>query len=348
MCLSIFSFETYGITYEQLNSFVTTLITSEDGRTENLYLIRSFDHTQSIAPDRFRASDRIGTPRSSRVNTNISLNTNVLQRSTGSKIGKGMANYEKAQDFEIWQVARAATAAEFYFEPLKLEKSSLKGGFIEFRDGGFSRANNPTKIGMQEIEGFRGCVVGTVVSVGTARKLNGDTKKAGLSSIPATTRGFAFKISDPEETHETMCRDVTESEYQYYRLNDPGGLQNELDEWEPKRRIFRRKEGGEDTIRNIEIAFNKWASRTDNTKQFQDCASNLVTCRRRRMNTRKWERYATASKFECQEGCDQPPFFDRHLFESHLSDHHSYQSHELDDIVTQHRRQWKYQAAPSR
>ena len=320
-----------------------------DGRSSRLYLIRSYDHNKQDSPDHSKRPTPSTTMRSARTNTNFSNNTNTTQRRQEGKKSLVYVNYEKAQQLEVWQVARAATAAKFYFEPLTIE-NSRNGGFTEFTDGGFGHNNNPTRTGKQEIEDLHGySSIGIVVSVGTARKLKKDAKKANFfSTIPDSAREFADTATDPEIVHNEMQRDHEKHNgFPYYRLNHPGGLQTELDEWEPKRRMYSKKIGGEKTITGIEDAFAKWAAKRDNIQQLQECAAALVARRRERMDTRKWEHFATGSHFECRvKGCDPGDFFDRHQFSSHLSEHHFFEGDELEQEVSQCRRHWRYQAAP--
>ena len=320
-----------------------------DGRSSRLYLIRSYNHDKQDSPDHSRRVTPRTTMRPGRTNTDISNNTNATQRRRERKKSLIHINYEKAQQLEVWEVARAATAAKFYFEPLKIENARV-AGFTEFTDGGFGPANNPTRTGKQEIEDLHGHnSVGIVVSVGTARKLPKDAKKATFfSTIPDSAREFADTATDPETIHNEMQREHNKyDEFPYYRLNDPGGLQTELDEWEPKRKMYNKRDGGAKTIADIEGAFARWAAEPDNIENLRKCAGALVTRRRERMSTSKWERYAAGSHFECRiRGCDPGDFFDRHEFTNHLSKHHSFEGDELKDQVSQCRKHWRYQAGP--
>ena len=319
------------------------------GRPSKLYLIRSYDHDKKASRDHSRRPTLRTTMRSDWTNTDISTSTNATQSRRERKKSLVNINYEKAQQLEVWQVARAATAAKFYFEPLKLENARV-GGFTEFTDGGFGQANNPTRTGKQEIEDLHGYTsIGIVVSVGTARKLREDAKKGTFfSTVPNAAREFADKATDPEIIHAEMQRDYqNRNEFPYYRLNHPGGLRTKVDEWEPKRKMYNKKDGGAKTLADIETAFAKWAAKIDNVKQLQECAAALVARRRARMDTHKWERFATGSQFECRvRGCDHRDFFDRHQFTSHLNEEHLFEGDELRDEVSQCRRHWRYQAAP--
>ena len=318
-----------------------------DGRSSRLYLIRSYDHEKKDSPDNSRGPTPRTTMRSGRTDTDFSANTNTTQRRLERNKSLVNINYEGAQELEVWEVARAATAAKFYFEPLTVQ-NFRSGGFMEFTDGGFGQANNPTRTGKQEIEDLHGYnSIGIVVSIGTARKLKKDAKNATFfSTIPDSAREFADTATDPETTHDDMQRDDDrQGRFPYYRLNQPGGLQTELDEWEPKRRMYNMKDGGAKTIADMESAFNGWAANRDNSQLLQDCAAALVARRRKRMSTREWERYATGSQFKCRvRGCDPGDFFHRHLFESHLSEHHFFEGDDLEDAMSQCRKHWRYQA----
>ena len=320
-----------------------------DGRLARLHLIRSYDHEKQDSPDQSRGLTLGSTMNPERTNTNISTNTSGT-RWRKNNFDRGI-NYEKAQQLEVWQVARAATAAKFYFEPLKIENAV--GGFAEFTDGGFGQANNPTRIGKQEIEDLNGkSSTGIVVSVGTSRKLKKDVKKAKFYSIIIdTAREFADTVTDPEIIHNEMQGEQERyNDFTYYRLNEPGGLQTELDEWEPKRKLFTQQQRGARTIDDMESAFAKWAANLDNQQQLRDCAAALVECRQQRSSLSssdsRWERYATGSEFECRQRCNLGTSYDCGQFTSHLKEYHNLEGDELKDEVARCRKHWQYQAAP--
>ena len=313
----------------------------------HLHLIRSYNHYERDSPHHSTKPTPSSTMRSGRTNTDGSLATNKKPKKTNSNFH---VSYGQASQLEVWEVARAATAAKFYFEPLEIEEPSGQG-FTTFTDAGIGLANNPTQIGKQEIENLHGSTsVGIVVSVGTARKLKTDAKKATFwSTIPDSAREFADGASDPEVVHGDMQHDRDKhNEFSYYRLNYPGGLQSELDEWKPKRTMYKKNDCGKKTLKAIKIAFNHWASEFDNPNQLQECAAALVACRRGRMNTSKWERFATGSQYECRtKGCDPGDFFDRIKFEGHLRKH-GFEGEGLNQELSACRKHWRYQAAPNK
>ena len=322
---------------------------SEAEGLSQLHLIRSYDHYERDTPTHSTRPTPSSTWRSVRVDTDASLGTNATQRKNKHKKNPIQVNYGKASQLEVWEVARAATAAKFYFKPLKIANSRGRG-FTEFTDGGIGRNNNPTRTGKHEIEDLHGSTsVGIVVSVGTARKQKRDAKRAKfLSTIPDSAREFADEATDPEVVHRDMQRDYQRKhEFPYFRLNHPGGLQCELDEWKPKPTLYNKMNGGKKTVEAIETAFAKWAQNTDNNDQLKDCAAALVKCRRERMFTSKWERYATGSQYECRiRGCDPGDFFERSKFESHLKGH-KFEGDALKEELNKCRKHWRYQAAPN-
>ena len=218
---------------------------------------------------------------------------------------------------------------------------------MEYTDGGLGHTNNPTRTGKQEIEDLHGLTsIGIVVSVGTARKRKEDAKKATFfSTIPDSAREFADRATDPESVHDGMQRDYEKYEdFPYYRFNHPGGLQTELDEWKPKRKMSKKKDAGTRTIADIQHAFDGWAAIPENIEQLRKCADALVACRRKRVLNHKWERFATGSHYECRvRGCDPGDFYERRQFVAHLNDRHGFEGEDLEDEVSGCRKHWRYQ-----
>ena len=306
-----------------LNRFVTTTRVDADSRRSRPSLIRSYDH---------RSFDD-SSP--NRTNTDISSNTNEIQerRQLRRRI------YEKAPSFEVWQVARAATAMPFYFEPIKIENG--QGASSRLLTG--SKVLNPTRIGTQEIGDLYGYnSVGIVVSVGTAHTMKPNAKKTTFfSTFPESVRESSAEL---QQVQENIENDHEES--QYFRLDDTKGLEIKFDEWEPKGNLISNKKVGSKTIIDMNDAFAKYMANADTQKQFRDCAAALVARRRKRMATRKWERYATGSSFECRlRGCGTEGFLDRDEFVCHLSEFHGLEDSDLVDMVRKTRRDWQYQAA---
>lgn len=256
-------------------------------------------------------------------------------------------NYGQAQDFEIWEVAGAATAAPFFFDPIKISIPGSKE-HMSLSDAGFSHKNNPTKEGTAEIEGLNGTeLIGIVVSVGTARKDEGKLKRGPLA-FKSRVEEIAQKVTDTERVHTDMETKSSEDGFPYYRLNDPDGLKMPLDEWEPKpSRLNGKERSGSKTLERITAAFNNWAVRSDIMEKFQDCAKDLVQCRRIRSNDRaRWERYATGAEFSCRMvGCQRENFDNCEQFQHHLLQDHDMKKKDLKEEVFACRRDWQYRSA---
>lgn len=340
-----------------LNRFVTTLRTQPGGNRETLYLIRSYDHEERSDPSPSNVPTRRNTAFTSRSNTGRTNTGNLAEAGGGARRDTRQSdtvNHEKAQKFEIWEVARAATSARFYFEPLKIKLPGSSEHML-FEDGGFGHANNPTLEGTHELEDLYGhSSVGIVVSVGTARKDEEGKKPVVFAAVRRATRQFAAVATDPEAVHRSMDRRSKRTNdglsFSYFRLNDPGRLGVELDEWEPKKTMFDKISGsnkisGSTTLSTIEGAFGTWASDTENVARLAKCAAALVRCRRARVkDDAKWERFATGARFTCRSRkCDSEDFLDRKLFREHLRENHPERRNSQGQEEYECLKSWRYQ-----
>ena len=324
-----------------LSRFVTTL-KAEPPRQEvaTAYLIRSYDHDERTSPCQSRRTTRISR-RPTRSSTQGSGGGNPVAGDGDCIRRRRDINYGNAQAFQIWEVALAATAAPFYFEPLKIETPGSSAHLL-FTDGGFSYTNNPTREGTQEIEDVYGAnSIGVVVSVGTARR----DKPSQGKGIRRVVEGIVNMAADPEKIHKEM---VTKSEghFEYYRLNDRDALNIKLDEWEPKEKLW-TKGSGSRTMENIEAAFHRWAGQTDTVRTFEDCANELVARRKARATDQaKWERYAIGAQFRCElKECEREDFINRQEFKNHLRDDHLIAPNQLEPKAERCKRHWQYQEA---
>ena len=270
----------------------------------------------------------------SRVNTGVSATaSNRRQQNFPVRI----INYGAASDLEIWEVARAASAAPFYFKPHEVKKNNVKR--IVLTDGGVGPTINPTREGILDIEEETGrSSVNIVVSIGTAKKLHPQA-----TQIIPQVKAIIDRAADPGAVHGQVLQMKREIDFEYFRLDDPGALDMELDEWKPRPRMGRERSGGK-TIERIEAAFYKWAQKGKSQGDLRACANYLVACRRRRaLSASKWERFATASQFVCNtENCQEDVFYDRDMFQSHLADHHHYPNSRIQEKVRECRQEWQY------
>jgi hypothetical protein len=327
-----------------LTRFVITL-KEEPARQEvaTVYLMRSYDHDRRTTPNPSRRTTRTSTRRPTRSNTERSSDRIRSTADGDSVTWRRMVNYGNAQAFQIWEVARAATAAPFYFEPLKIETPGSSAHSV-FTDAGINFTINPTEEGAHEIEDLYGAnSIGVVVSVGTARR----TEPWG-GGIRQKLTGIANRAANPEVVHEKMREKSSKDRFQYYRLNDHDALSIELDEWKPKHTFLKERPGSK-TIQTIRDAFAHWAARKDIQKELGKCAMELV--RRRQARTKdpaKWERYAVGAQFRCRfKECEREDFDNRHEFEDHLINGHGMPRTGVNEESDQCRNHWRYRKAAS-
>ena len=309
-----------------------------------LYLIRSYDHHQRVLPDQSGERMRKMLVRTTSSNPGRSEKSSIGDRGKWKQSRR--INYENAQEFELWEVARATTAAPFYFKPFRIKNLHSKGYSI-FTDTSFNYSTNPTVEGAREIEeAFGVSSLGVVVSIGTARQ-DERPKERRLLPIISKLKALAQTASDPEIVQRDMKEKSVRNGISYFRLNDPGGLDIKLDEWKPKSK-FSYNVAGSTTIETIQNAFAAWAMEIPNINRLKDCAASLVRCRRTRTsNAARWERYATGARFRCRfTGCEIEENFDREQFRTHLiRDHQIMEDIRLDEEMRICRKNWRYRAA---
>lgn len=284
--------------------FATTFSRSTGGRgTErSLYLLRSYEHE------------------------------NTENRSLEKTLP--IKNFGPAEHMQIWQVARAATAAPLYFKEIVF-KPNGSNDKIHYSDGGFGTTNNPTYVAMEEMKLLHGAnKLGVILSIGTARA---DEQAGGQSTWAHTNTAFQ-SLTDPNHIHGIMSK---RTDIQYCRLNDEGGLNIPLDHWKPKT--------GRETITIIRNRFSTWLwENRDLAEKFDTWAAELVRRRRIRAgNAHLWERFATGvSNFRCRNvECrqDQRYFAHRGKFEEHWRTVHRREENAAkfsEPLVTE----WLYQA----
>jgi hypothetical protein len=258
-------------------------------------------------------------------------------------------NPGEASPHHICDIARAISAAPFYFDPMSLSDNgspvNQKNDFKKSRrhhntfiDAGFSPVNNPAEEAYHEVTTFNE-PIGTFVSVGTARRLP-DRSGSGFGN---RVKGGLEALGDTEDVHIRMNKEATSEgkEFSYYRFNQPNALSDvDLDEWKPR-------SSGRRTLDKMDAAFNRWAVQPDIQAQFQLCALELV--RRRRLRTSdasRWERFALGSYFSCPEGCQEEgnpkKWLSRARFESHLSEVHP----GIEATTNDCQAQWVYKSRP--
>jgi hypothetical protein len=263
---------------------------------------------------------------------------------------KRKTNFGEASDFEIWQVARAATAAPFYFKPLHVDLHPMRVDqepeYMLFSDGGFGTTNNPTQEGVLEIQNLHGQhAIGVVVSIGTAR----GGEKFGAGTLDQVKNSYD-KLTDPDTVHQNLRSSRNFADY--YRLNaqKDNGLNVPMDEWKPHGMFSGKRRPGQVTLEKIRNHFLLWYSNLNNQGTLNKCAHQLVLRRRARLHDiHRWERFATGAHFYCSEINCEAEFSNRQDFMDHLMGHEKWDQPEdiEDDYLRRHTNYWEYRRPPT-
>lgn len=167
------------------------------------------------------------------------------------------------KDFQIWQVARATSAATLYFPPLHV-------GDEFFYDGGFQGTNNPTLHALDEVMYIdrRAPKTSTAfVSIGSGRRPVASRNKPSLFRI---IKESIKLLTDPGRAHSEMQHRAATHDFPYFRFSGPD-LAIRLDEWRPS------------TINDIESKTKQYLSQSEVIDGLQKCAEVLVVQWRSRM-----------------------------------------------------------------
>ncbi|KAL9066172.1 MAG: hypothetical protein Q9157_007232 [Trypethelium eluteriae] len=320
-------------------TFVTAMkqTPSDAGRANQPLLFRSYDNMRR----RMQSETQRRANAPSRTQSGRTETDNSLARSSRFPTQSPIV-YESSGEsskWQIWKVARAATAAPFYFRPLK-EHTPEK---VKYTDGGLQQNNNPTKVGIAEIKSLhRPNPLGAVISIGTSR---GSTH----SRLPMKDKlmGIVRDGANPMNVHDEVNEIL--GDRPYYRLDDHGALNMELDEWKPRGlRAKFSKGAGYRTMETIEHKFHEWAGRPDNEAMFQNCAKELVRRRRARtLEDAKWAHFATGIRYKCLgDDCHLPDFTDRDEFVRHLQLAHAnealFKGRNPEDAIEELPDEWRW------
>lgn len=238
---------------------------------------------------------------------------------------------------EVWQVARAATAAPQYFKPFDIPSSSDKDSLTHFFDGGLL-SKNPTWEGVQEIWDLNGPEsLNTVLSVGAAMsyQIYGRSGKK-------TRRSMTEMGSDPERIHEQVqweSRDISRG-FQYFRLDSIWSSNVAMDEYEPRG----TSTPGSKTFEKMRSRFNEWADTVEQEESFRRIALLLVKQRRlRTLDKGRWETYSTGSIYRCYVSTCEDSLPNRFDFREHMNKNHGVKMEVDDERIKQRREIWQYQ-----
>jgi hypothetical protein len=193
-------------------------------------------------------------------------------------------NLDDQKYADIYKVARATSAAPYYFRSAEVSK-------VKYLDGGLI-ANNPSRYAWVEAntmhlnhpsgscpnEGTHGGVR-FLVSIGTGKRAEEQIKSGRIrKALSLITRGVQ-KMTDPEETHIHMEELLGNDHDIYHRFNVEEGLQDmKLDDCELD------GAGNNSTYHRINDAVSNYLRDADVSDHLEELAQMLVDNRRQKCN----------------------------------------------------------------
>ena len=235
-------------------------------------------------------------------------------------------NPGREDNYPIWQVARATSAAPLYFKSIRLNDDDEK---FELIDGGFG-ANNPSEEAFRSVKQLHNRnpkAVRVLVSIGTGMNLeHGQNPKAGYRLYWRYANAAAKWATDSEKTHETVS-DMTEGNAEYFRLNVRKGIgKMKLDAWKGKR--------GAETLNLLRAKTDDYLATPEAQQKIADSAKHLVRIRRLRSGAEDldpWERFCHGVEYACCfENCSEGRRYQRQDLRRHLQEmHQCITDHEL-------------------
>lgn len=188
-------------------------------------------------------------------------------------------NPNETPNFDIWQVARATSAAPSYFKSTRLFEYKYYDAAVNI--------NNPSLEMYKEVSLYNKAheSIELLLSLGTGNA-KGNTTKA--------KHALQKDLNDISDlVHRKILQAQEKDRFEYYRWDVQGGLQDvRLDEWKPI-------ESGETTRARIERATNRYLESPEVRMQINDCADILVRARLLRAQTMRWEMFAAGTRYRC-------------------------------------------------
>lgn len=257
--------------------------------------------------------------------------------------GSEPQNAGPPEDCQIWEAARATSAAPRYLKPMPIERKRpidatlgpLGDQTPVYIDGAVA-CNDPTPDLIKEIRTHRrwhpgqpGQDLGVklVLTLGTGQKPTTKVKAGGLAAI------YLKRFANTLETHllkpgraeKKMPKYVEEHKFAYFKWD--GGLQVEaisLDDCKAKT-FEKMAEWTQDYMSRPEIS---GSSGKESDGQLWKVATSLVEERRNRLlkSKREWERFASCVTYRCPLArCPNHPniFNSMQGVEEHIKAHHS-------------------------
>jgi hypothetical protein len=223
-------------------------------------------------------------------------------------------NPGEADRFEIWEVARATSAAPSYFQPMVI-------GTDSYYDGGVGN-NNPVTLTTQEVRTKERVktanqALSILISIGTGLKpttrevINHRFPRISewgpLKKISKEIKNVLSPVTDSENHHNQAVELFEATGFdQYYRWNggeEVGGLK--LDEWheKPKKNNFDKEGDKLTTAQFIRRYVDEFMKRPEIATKVKQAAQQLVNQRRARIaylpEHGLWHRFAHCTEIQC-------------------------------------------------
>ncbi|KAI4214394.1 MAG: hypothetical protein LQ351_003147 [Letrouitia transgressa] len=187
-------------------------------------------------------------------------------------------------EFDIWQVARATSAAPSYFKSTKLFQYRYFDAAVNMNNPSWEVLNEVNT--HNKLEGS----IDLLLSIGAGNAYGNTTKSKSAGALQKVLNDIS-DISDV--VHEKINVASKSQAFAYYRWDVRDGLEEvRLDEWKPKG-------NGEITLRRIEHATSEYLKNESVQKQIRSCALDLVRARSLRAKTMRWESFATGTRYRC-------------------------------------------------
>lgn len=273
-------------------------------------------------------------------------------------------NHGQPPKLPIWKVGRATSAAPKYFPPIKIPRAmgDRTQNYVRFKDGGFG-CNNPSEEAYYDIvhkHGDLSKAIGPFISFGTGiTPLDLFAEKPG--NLPNALANMHAAHKHPARTqhaHDGMTRLSRRDGkviFPYYRF-DGGELLGEvkLDEWKTHhltRITGKNADPGHVTLERMNVAIAMYLRDEEVQSALTECAKLLVARRRlRARDASRWDRYASASYYECSyEGCQKNRINTAQLFKEHVKRIHysALADRPLEKAMEESRRCWIYRTDQS-
>ncbi|KAL9045780.1 MAG: hypothetical protein Q9214_001238 [Letrouitia sp. 1 TL-2023] len=215
---------------------------------------------------------------------NNTLQAPFLFRSYYSrKTSQSITHTEKdPRNFEIWEVARAASAAPSFFKSVTLGNDLYYDGVVNLNNPSWELCNE-----------FRLLAVDSREAIDVLLSIGGGNTRADKPKVRSRRSALLSNWTYPEYVQKKVRMESKRQVFSYYRLDAEGVHQSvRIDEWKPK-------ETGKTTLGKIKAATEKYLKRDDIRSCCRKVAQELARKRILRSQTMRWESFATGARYKC-------------------------------------------------